>query len=86
MSKLEKLLFKLLSGNSDANIKFDELKNLLLSLNFKLRVKGDHYIFTHIDIIEIINLQPIGSKAKAYQVKQARNIIVQYNLGDECNE
>ena len=37
------------------------------------------------DVKEILNLQPIGSKAKAYQVKQIRNIIIKYklNLGVE---
>jgi len=32
-------------------------------------------------IAEILNLQPIGSKAKAYQVKQVRNVILSYKLG-----
>jgi len=32
---------------------------------------------------EIINLQPVGSKAKAYQVKQVRNLIVKYKLAGE---
>jgi hypothetical protein len=33
---------------------------------------------------EILNLQPVGSKAKAYQVKQVREIILKYkpNLGE----
>ncbi len=30
--------------------------------------------------MEIINLQPAGSKAKAYQVKQVRNLVVKYKL------
>jgi hypothetical protein len=29
---------------------------------------------------EIINLQPLKSKAKAYQVKQVRDLIVKYRL------
>lgn len=29
---------------------------------------------------EIINMQPRGSQAKAYQVKQVRDIIVKYQL------
>jgi len=29
---------------------------------------------------EILNLQPLGSKSKAYQVKQVRNIILKYKL------
>jgi hypothetical protein len=29
---------------------------------------------------EILNLQPKNAKAKPYQVKQVRNIILKYNL------
>lgn len=32
-------------------------------------------------IIEKINLQRDGSKAKAYQVRQVRNVILKYSLG-----
>jgi len=32
-------------------------------------------------LVEILNLQPLGSKAKAYQVKQVRNVILKYKLG-----
>lgn len=37
-------------------------------------------IFTKNGIDEILNLQPLGSKSKAYQVKQVRNIILKYQL------
>jgi hypothetical protein len=33
--------------------------------------------------MEIINLQPKGSKAKPYQVKQVRNLILKYKLAGE---
>jgi hypothetical protein len=32
---------------------------------------------------EILNLQPKGSMAKPYQIKQVRNVIVRYKLGPE---
>ncbi len=35
MSRFEKLLIKILRGTSDANIDFDELRNLLLRLGLK---------------------------------------------------
>jgi hypothetical protein len=82
MGKYQKLLIKILNGASDGNISFSELKQLLSRLNFKERIKGDHHIFTREDILEIINIQPVGSKAKAYQVKQIRNLIVKYRLGN----
>jgi len=34
------------------------------------------------NVNEIINLQPKGGQAKPYQVKQVRNIIVKYKLGE----
>ncbi len=80
MSKLEKLLIKLLRGISDANIDFDELRNLLLRLGFEERIKGSHHILTKEGVEEILNLQPKAGKAKPYQVKQVRNVIVRYQL------
>jgi len=48
-----------------------------------MRVKGSHHIFSKEGIEEIINLQPDDSKAKAYQVKQIRDLMVKYQLGVE---
>jgi hypothetical protein len=33
-------------------------------------------------VAEILNLQPKGSKAKPYQVRQVRSILVKYRLGE----
>lgn len=81
MSKLTKTIKKVLSGKSDNNIKFADLCYLLEKLEFRKRVKGDHFIFTRDNIDEIINIQPVGDLSKAYQVKQIRNIILRYKLG-----
>ena len=86
MSRHEKILSKVLRGTSDENIPFPELCLLLEQLGFDLRIKGDHHIFTKIGVDEIINLQPKKGKAKNYQVKQVRNIIISYKLGDHINE
>jgi hypothetical protein len=86
MSQKNKLFLKILSGNSDSNINFIELVKFLESLNLDLRVKGDHFIFSSPVIEEIINIQPIGNKAKSYQVKQIRNLIIKYKLFKEENE
>jgi hypothetical protein len=56
MSKAEKTLNRLLRGNADANIRFDDLRNLLRSLGFDERVRGSHHIFTRDGIAEILNL------------------------------
>ena len=80
MSKHEKLLLKILRGASDKNIDFDELRNLMKRLGFEERINGSHHILTMEGIEEILNLQPKSGKAKPYQVKQVRNIIVKYQL------
>ena len=81
MNKLKKILFSILCGNQDGNIKFNDLQYLLNKLGFEERIKGDHHIYTKNEIKEIINIQPIGDKAKIYQVKQIRSIILKYKLG-----
>ena len=83
MGKQEKLLIQVLSGTSDANISFDGLCSLLKHMNFKERIRGSHHIFTKDNIEEILNLQPKGNKSKPYQVKQIRNVILKYKLGEK---
>lgn len=82
LSKYEKLLQQILTGQADTNITFAEACRLLLHLGFSERIRGDHHIFTKDGVEEIINLQPKNSMAKTYQVKQIRTIIVNYRLGD----
>ena len=82
MGKYSKLKEKILSGTADNNIEFRELCRLLIRLGFEERVREDHHIFVKDNISEIINLQPNGSKAKPYQVKQVRSILTKYILGD----
>ena len=69
-----------LSGVKDSNIAFSDLQKLLAHLGFQLRIKGSHHIYWKDDIEEIINIQSDGGKAKAYQVKQIRNVILKYKL------
>lgn len=85
MGKTQKTLDRILRGASDANIRFDDLRFLLKALGFAERIRGDHYIFSRDGIQEILNLQPRGAMAKAYQVKQVRNIVVQYRLSEEAD-
>jgi hypothetical protein len=78
----KRLLLQVLQGTSDANIRFDDLRSLLTTLGFVERVKGSHHIFARPDVMEILNLQPRGSLAKPYQVKQVRTVIVRYKLAE----
>ena len=86
MSKEEKLIIKVVRGTQDANITFSELQRLLSFLGFQFRIKGDHFIYWHEGVNEIINIQPNGNKAKPYQVKQIREIIIKYQLGGGKDE
>jgi hypothetical protein len=80
MSRQEKLLQKILQGHSDENISFSSLCVLVKNFGFDERIRGDHHIFTMNGVDEILNLQPNNSKAKSYQVRQVRNIILKYSL------
>ena len=83
MTQINKLLAKLMLGASDANFSFSDLCQILQVLGFEVRIKGSHHIFSKEGVAEILNLQPQKadkSKAKAYQVKQVRAIILKYKL------
>ena len=54
----KKVLDKVLSGLSDKNVRFQDLKKLLNDLGFFVRIKGDHHIFSQEVIEEIINTTP----------------------------
>jgi len=86
MGKYEKLLFQVLRGTSDANISFDDLRQLLLRLGFEERKRGSHHTFRKAGIEEKINLQRDNSKAKTYQVSQVRAVILKYKLGGELED
>ncbi len=84
MTEQEKLLSKILRGTSDANIDFDGLRSLLRGLGFQERIRGSHHIFTKELVEEILNLQPKSAgKAKPYQVRQVRQLILKYRLGGQ---
>ena len=80
MTQQQKFLIALLSGQRDHNLSFASLTQLLENLGFNCRIKGSHRIFFKSDIDEILNLQPIGHLAKAYQVKQINEVLLKYQL------
>ena len=82
MGKIDKLLVQILSGTCDSNIPFSGLCQLLKKYGFEERIRGSHHVFTKDNVEEILNLQPKGSKAKPYQVKQVRGIFIKYKLVD----
>jgi predicted RNA binding protein YcfA (HicA-like mRNA interferase family) len=74
--KQRKLLERVMSGRSDANISFSETRGLLSALGFGVRVKGSHHVFSKEGVEELINLQPTkGGKCHPYQVRQMRRVL-----------
>lgn len=80
MATIEKLMQSIMCGTQDCNIKFADLQKILDVLGFQCRIKGDHFIYWKDGVVEIINIQPDGNKAKPYQVKQIRGLILRYKL------
>ncbi|HEY8035829.1 MAG TPA: type II toxin-antitoxin system HicA family toxin [Methylobacter sp.] len=83
MGKYDKLIDKILRETSDANIPFDDLRGLLIRLGFDERILGSHHVYRKEGIEEKLNLQQDEGKAKPYQVRQVRFIIIKYHLADE---
>ena len=83
MSRQGQLLQKILSGRSDANVRFSELRNLLQELGFDERIRGSHHIYRKQGIGEKLNLQRDDGHAKPYQVRQVRRLILKHNLGTD---
>lgn len=78
--KQERTLFQVLGGASDTGVRFCDLGSLLRWLGFAERVRGDHHSFSREGVEEIVNLQPRGGWAKAYQVRQVRKLILKHRL------
>lgn len=83
MSRRTRLRQRILEGRSEANIRFDELRALLLRLGFVERVRGSHHIFRKEGVTERLNLRRDGSNAKSYQVRQVRQVILKYRSEEE---
>lgn len=81
VAKHDDLLARILQGTSDANLPFNDLRQLLRRLGFEERIRGSHHTFRKAGVEEKINLQRDDSKAKIYQVRQVRAIILKYKLG-----
>lgn len=83
MGKREKLMEAILRGASDANIAFEDLRGLLVHLGFEERILASHHLFRKAGIEEKINIQRAGDKAKPYQVRQVRGVLLKYHLAGE---
>jgi hypothetical protein len=86
MASAARTLAQVLAAQSDANIRFSDLRHLLARLGFTEGIRGGHFIYVRQGVAEIINLQPRGGKAKPYQVRQVRGLVMRYALTLEDGE
>lgn len=85
MSKSKKSLQRLLSGTSDVNFTFEELRRVLLRLGFEQRSPksgSSHYTFVHPGADSILTI-PKQKPLKPVYVKNARKIITENQLTDD---
>lgn len=62
-------------------LSFTEARALAVAAGFVLdRINGSHHIYAKTGVVEIIDLQPRGNKAKEYQVEQVLALIKKYNI------
>ena len=78
-----KIFERVLSRQADANIRFNDLRNLLIWLGFEERIRGSHHVFIRKGVEDLINLQREGHMAKPYQVRQVRAVITEYRLEEK---
>jgi predicted RNA binding protein YcfA (HicA-like mRNA interferase family) len=66
------------------NFAFNDLCYILERAGFQLRPgKGSHRIYYKDGVVEIVNVQPRNGKAKPYQVKQVRELLLKYKIDIE---
>lgn len=75
----EKVLGAVLYGRG--TIAFRDLERLLLALGFRhARTGGSHRIYVHPRVTRPLSIQPDGKDAKRYQIRQLRDMIVEFGL------
>jgi predicted RNA binding protein YcfA (HicA-like mRNA interferase family) len=74
-------LLRRLRGGSVADVDFGDMQRLMEALGFGLRrVSGSHHIFTHPELVELVNLQEVRGQVKPYQVRQCLRLFERYDL------
>ncbi|MYA00165.1 MAG: type II toxin-antitoxin system HicA family toxin [Chloroflexi bacterium] len=82
MNRHQRLLNRILDGRQLANIAFNDVRSLLIRMGFEERIRGSHHIYARAGIDDTINLQPQGSDAIPYQLRQLRAVLAKHNLRD----
>ncbi len=71
MSKLEKLIEKVLNGK---NISYDEAENLLLNLGFSLKISSSHHIFRKTQYPRVISIKKRAQLLR-YQTDDLKEVL-----------
>lgn len=80
MTTPAKLYAKLLA-NPAAIVSFRDFERMLCAFGFAhARTRGSHRAYIHPDIQRSISVQPRGTEAKPYQVREFMDIVEEYGL------
>lgn len=71
MSKLEKLIEKILDGR---NVSYDEVETLLLKLGFSVEVRGSHHVFRKKAYSRNVCLKR-RSELLPYQIREIKEVL-----------
>lgn len=74
MSKLEKLIEKILNGK---NVSYDDAQNILEHLGFTLKIKASHHIFRKPQYHRIVSLKR-RPQLLQYQVDDLKKVLEDY--------
>jgi len=77
MGNWKKTLAKVMRGEVDAGIRYDDLCHLLTRLGYTSKQAGSHNIFRMAGR-DLINIQDASGKAKSYQVRQVREQLTKF--------
>ena len=81
MPDAEKIRAAFLEASKDYSHRFGDVVHFLQVSGWKMRLKGSHHLFTRPGVPVLLNLQPEkNGKAKAYQIRQVRRTLIQFNL------
>jgi predicted RNA binding protein YcfA (HicA-like mRNA interferase family) len=79
MAKADAILEKVISGHG--RIPFRDFQKLLVKLGFRLgRTRGSHHVYVHPKVTRPLSIQSMGNEAKPFQVRQLRDMIVEFDL------
>ena len=75
-----RLLTRIARGDV-ANVSFADMRRLIEAVGFELRrTSGSHHIYSHPDVLEMLNLQDARGQAKPYQIRQFLRLLERYAL------